>query len=208
MPRSSPPTTPDDTALDDLHAESADPWGVDSRWYEQRKRAILLSMLPRERFRHGLEVGSSTGALAEGLASRCLELLVVDASAHAVAAARSRLQHLQHVRVEELSVPTAWPEVPAGGFDLVVLSEVGYFLSPGGLDALLARLGADLAEDGVLVLCHWRHSIVGWPLDGADVHRVVISSGVRPVSAEYRDRDIELLVLTRPGELPDPARDG
>ena len=177
---------------------------MDSRWYEQRKRSLLLAMLPRTSFRHGLEIGSSTGALAEDLAARCQDLLVVDASAHAVGSARSRLDHLDHVRVERRSVPSEWPEVPPTGFDLIVLSEVGYFLSPGALDELVERIRVDLADDGVLVLCHWRHEIVGRPLDGADVHRIVTASGVRPVTAEYRDRDVELLVLTRPDELPDP----
>jgi len=45
----------------------------------------------------------------------------------------------------------------------------------------------------------------GWPLDGADVHRLVAAAGVRPVTAEYRDRDVEVLVLSRPEALPDPS---
>lgn len=196
---------PADTALDDLHADQADPWGADSRWYEARKRALLLAALPRRRFRHGLELGSSTGALAADLAARCEDLLVIDASARAVSAARSRLAHLDGVRVEEMAVPSAWPVAPAGGFDLVVLSEVGYFLSPRGLDEVIELIRADLADDGVLVLCHWRHEIVGWPLDGPDVHRVVTAAGVRPVVAEYQDRDVALLVLTEPDNLPDPT---
>ena len=79
---------PSDVALDDLHADGRDPWGTDSRWYEIRKRALLLAALPRAEFRHGLEVGSSTGALAADLATRCGDLLVIDAGDHAVASAR------------------------------------------------------------------------------------------------------------------------
>ena len=194
----------EDTALDDLHARVSDPWGTDSRWYELRKRSLLLAALPRPTFRHGLEIGSSTGALAADLASRCQQLLVVDSSAEAVTTARARLQGIDTVRVEQLTVPREWPAPPAGGFDLVVLSEVGYFLSPADLDRLVERLRTDLADDGVVVLCHWRHPIVGWPLDGAAVHTVLTSAGLRPVVADYRDRDLELLVLADPAELPDP----
>ena len=198
---------PEDTALDDLHARVADPWGTDSRWYEVRKRSLLLAALPRPTFRHGLEVGSSTGALAADLAARCHRLLVVDSSAEAVDRARERLREVDTARVDQLTVPREWPAPPARGFDLIVLSEVGYFLSPADLDRLVDRIRASLADDGVLVLCHWRHPIVGWPLDGAAVHAVLTSAGLRPVVADYRDRDLELLVLADPAELPDPQGD-
>lgn len=191
-----------DTALEDLHADDPDPWGVDSRWYEERKRDLVLAALPRPSFRHALEVGASTGALAADLAPRCARLLAIDASASALAAARERLHAYDHVTTEQRAVPHEWP---AGTYDLVVVSEVGYFLSPAALDELVERIRTDLTPDGVLVLCHWRHEIRGWPLDGPAVHARVVAAGVRPVVATYVDRDVELLVLARPDELPDPA---
>ncbi len=198
---------PADPALDELHARDRDPWDTDSRWYEIRKRSLLLAALPRAEFRHGLEVGSSTGALAADLAARCQDLLVVDAGDHAVAAARNRLESLDHVRVERRVVPCEWPGTPEQGFDLIVLSEVGYFLSPLDLDEVVEAVRASLAPDGVLVLCHWRHEITGWPLNGPVVHEKVVAADVRPVVARYRDRDFELLVLTTAEELPDPHGD-
>jgi len=198
---------PRDDALDRLHATESDPWQVDTSHYERRKRELLLAALPRASYRHGLEIGSSTGALAADLAARCDRLLVVDASAHAVAAATERCAHLPGVRVEQRRLPEEWPQDPAGAgaFDLVVLSEVGYFLSPAALDLLVERIGSSLSSDGVVVLCHWRHPVHGWPLDGADVHRTVVAAGVRPVIATYRDADVELLVLGAPDLLPAPG---
>jgi LmbE family N-acetylglucosaminyl deacetylase len=195
---------PSDPALDDLHARERDPWGTDSRWYETRKRSLLLAALPRAKFRNALEVGGSTGALAADLAPRCHDLVVVDASPRAVAAAHARLAHLEGVRVQRAVVPVEWPAPPEGGFDLVVVSEVGYFLSPRDLDGLVTRVRASLASDGVVVLCHWRHDVVGWPLDGPAVHEAFTDAQIRPVVAQYGDRDVELLVLAAPGVLPDP----
>lgn len=191
-----------DSALDDLHHENPDPWGVDTRWYEARKRDLLLAMLPRPRFQHALELGCSTGALAAALAARCERLDAVDSSAGAVAAARRRLAESRHVVVHHLEAPRQWP---AGRFDLVVLSEVGYFLSPTDLDQTMTRAAAALAPNGVVVLCHWRHEIVGWPLDGAAVHRRVTKGLGLPVAARYLDRDVEILVLCAPDDLPDPG---
>jgi hypothetical protein len=93
---------------------------------------------------------------------------------------------------------------PEGGFDLIVLSEVGYFLSPRDLDGLVTQVRTSLASDGVVVLCHWRHEVVGWPLDGPAVDETFTKAQIRPVVARYSDHDFELLVLAAPGVLPDP----
>jgi LmbE family N-acetylglucosaminyl deacetylase/SAM-dependent methyltransferase len=191
-----------DSALDDLHRAVADPWGVDERWYEQRKRDLTLAMLPRPRYDRGLEVGCSTGALAETLAGRCDELLAVDSSPSAVDAARRRLADLGHVRVELLQVPHEWP---ADELDLVVVSEMGYFLSPSELRGLVERVRASLAAHGAVVLCHWRHGIDGWVPDAGRVLDAFTEGGALSAQATYRDRDVEIVLLGTADVLPDPA---
>jgi LmbE family N-acetylglucosaminyl deacetylase/SAM-dependent methyltransferase len=191
-----------DPALEQLHRDEPDPWGVDVRWYEHRKRQLTLAALPRPRFRRGLEVGCSRGALAEELAARCEELVAVDSSPTAVEAARARLSGTPSATVANLTVPAAWPE---GRFDLVVVSEVGYFLSPGDLEQLIARIRGCLEPDGTVVLCHWRHPVEGWVLDGPDVHDRFRDSALPPEVARYEDRDVEISVLCAPALWPDPT---
>ena len=70
--------------FDGMYARSADPWGFTSRWYERRKYAISLAMLPRERYRRGFEPGCSIGVLTRQLAGRCDRLLACDVAAAAV----------------------------------------------------------------------------------------------------------------------------
>ncbi len=183
-----------DPVFDDLHRDVPDPWGVDERWYEQRKRDLTLAVLPRPTYEHALELGSSTGALAADLAPRCRELLAVDASAAAVERATVRMRTAPGVRVERRDLPRDWP---AGSFDLVVVSELGYFLSPVELDVLVEQVESALTPDGDLVLCHWRHPIQGWPLDGPAVHARVRSMLSRPEIATYQDRDFEICVFSR-----------
>ncbi len=180
-----------DHELDRLHQRSADPWGVDSRWYEERKRALLLALLPRARFGRALEIGCSTGALTEALASRTDQILGVDRSPAALAAARRRLDGRPGVELADLDIPTTWPE---GAFELVVISEVGYFLSPAAADELAARTAASLTPDGVVILCHWRHPVEGWVMDAAEVHRRFERDDLPPVQAHYADRDVEIRV--------------
>ena len=118
-----PPPTP----FEDLHTRLADPWQVDDSWYERRKRAVLLGALPDASYPTALEIGCSVGALTQDLAGRCGQVTAVDLSPAAVARARHRLVGFDWVTVERRTVPD---ELPEGPFDLVVLSEVGYFLSP------------------------------------------------------------------------------
>ncbi len=69
-----------DDTLERLHLDDPDPWGVDSRWYERRKRDLLLAMLPRAEVRAALEIGCSTGALTEALTARASAVTGVDSS--------------------------------------------------------------------------------------------------------------------------------
>ncbi|MFZ2014238.1 MAG: bifunctional PIG-L family deacetylase/class I SAM-dependent methyltransferase [Nocardioides sp.] len=181
-----------DDTLDLLHRRSADPWGTDSRWYEQRKRDLLLTVLPDQHVGRALEVGCSTGALTEALARRADRVVAVDRSAAAVAAAQRRLGDDHRVSVLELDIAAAWPD--DGPFDLVVVSEVGYFLSPAGLDGLVERVASSLTPVGVVALCHWRHQVSGWLLDADGVHRRFAEGPLPPLQSTYRDRDVEIRI--------------
>ncbi|MBF4161588.1 PIG-L family deacetylase [Nocardioides acrostichi] len=194
------PGDTDDTALDDLHHEGREPWGVDERWYEERKRALVLACLPWRDLGDVLEVGCSTGSLAESLAGRAERVLAIDSSPQAVASARRRLQAAPQVRVERRRVPHEWPE---GRFDLVVCSEVGYFLSPVELRGLVARVRDSLTAEAVVLLCHWRHPVYGWPLDADAVHTAFVDDltgdGTARVAVRHVERDVEVVVLATGG---------
>lgn len=188
-----------DPILDELHGAKPDPWGTAHRWYELRKRDLLLAMLPRERFNRGLELGCSRGELAADLAERCDFLVATDSSPAAINLARTVVP--TNVEVAVLDLPSQWP---SGIFDLVVLSEVGYFLSPVALEQLMVQVTGSLTEHGVVVLCHWRHPIDGWVLDGPEVHARALRAGLPALMARYCDDDVEILVLAPPGDRPDP----
>lgn len=119
-----------------LYDGSSDPWGFDHRWYEERKRALTLAALPELRYRTAFEPGCSTGMLTRSLADRCDSLLATDVSEVALAVAAERLADLPHVRLARSALPAGWPE---GEFDLVVVSEVLYYLGRQDLASVAAR---------------------------------------------------------------------
>ena len=185
--------------FDAIHAKAEDPWNYLSSWYEQRKRALTLAALPKERYSSALEVGCSIGALTADLAPRCTGILAVDASGTAVRSASDRLASSPGVRVRQLTLPDPWPE---GVFDLVVVSEVGYYLASDELAVLLERIEASVEPGGTLLLCHWRHPVDGWELDGDAVHAMARERLRWRTASVYQERDFILEVLLKPEASP------
>jgi len=182
-----------------------DPWGFDSRWYERRKRAVTLASLPRERYRAALELGCSTGALTAQLAERSDRLLALDIAPSALEAARARLGDRADVELRQATLPRDWP---AGTFDLVVVSEVGYYWDAADLRAAMERMVASLAADGHLVLCHWRHPVAEYPLSGDAVHAALRGHDALVGTVRHEEADFVLEVFARPPERSVAAETG
>ncbi|MCZ2404369.1 bifunctional PIG-L family deacetylase/class I SAM-dependent methyltransferase [Paenarthrobacter sp. Z7-10] len=185
--------------FDAIHQDFAEPWQAPEAWYEKRKRQLTLAMLPREKFAAGLEIGCSTGVLTQELAERCTSLLGVDLSAQAVRTAMQRTAELPGVSIAQLSVPQQWPP---GTFDLIVLSEVGYYFTRSSLQEAVDRSVGALRHDGVLLACHWRHPIEGWPLDGDAVHGYLRQHPALKGIGFYKERDFVLEAFALTNSLP------
>ena len=184
--------------FDALYAHGDDPWQLSERWYERRKRALTAAMLPRERYRNVFEPGCANGELSAMLAPRCDALLAVDLHPRAVRAARARLAAWPHARVERRALPDEWPH-DAAPFDLIVVSELAYYLNADDLQALAANIDASLASDGCLLACDWRHPFAGRQASAQAVHALLASRcGVLRI-AHHREADVLIDVWTRDG---------
>lgn len=178
--------------FDAAYGRRDDPWRLETRWYEERKRALTLAALPASRFTSVLEVGCSVGMLTAGLAGRSDRLLATDLVGSAVATTTARLAdtaETAHVTVEQHDIRTG---VPGGPYDLVVLSEVAYYLTRPELVALATRLRAALAPGGTVLACHWRHPVREYTQTGDDVHRTLHRTLALARVSTYRDADMAL----------------
>lgn len=135
--------------FDSLYAADPDPWQFATSEYEREKYASTLAALPPRRFAAGLEVGCSIGVLTQQLAERCDRLLALDVAEAALRQARARCPG---VTFERRSIPAEWPP---GRFDLIVFSEVLYYLDAAGIRATAARAMESLNPDGCVVLVHY-----------------------------------------------------
>jgi SAM-dependent methyltransferase len=168
---------------------SDDPWRFRSRWYEIRKRALTLACLPSERYGNAFEPGCANGELSRMLAPRCGRLLASDGSGRAVALARERLSDCPNVEVRQLWLPA---QFPIGKFDLIVFSEVGYFMASDALAEFARMARASLAPGGTVLACHWRRQADDCELDGDGVHTILESGLALPPVLAYLDEDIRL----------------
>jgi predicted TPR repeat methyltransferase len=135
-----------------LYAASPDPWNFAGSDYEHAKYRATLAALPQPRFGAAFEVGCSIGVLTARLAPRCDRLLAVDAAEAPLARARAATAGFPHVRIARMCIPDQWPEER---FDLIVFSEVLYFLSPTDVARTASATLAALAPDGCVVLVNW-----------------------------------------------------
>ena len=176
------------------YAASPDPYGLAERWYEERKYALTVALLPRERYGAAFEPGCSIGVLTGMLASRCESLLACDVVPDAVASAQARTAGLPGVQVERRVIPGEWPP---GSFDLIIFSELLYYFGDTDLNLVL-RLGIGaLRPDGHLVAVHWRHPAPNHPRTGDQVHEALAAEAGLARLAHYRDPDFTAEVYAR-----------
>lgn len=166
--------------FDSLYEQDSDPWGFSTRWYEQRRYALTLAALTKARYTNVFEPGCSIGVLSELLAPRCDRILAADISAKALAIASSRGLP-DNIQLELRSVPEDWPEET---FDLILLSEVCYYLDEESFRQVIDRSGNSLEEGGQLLVVNWRQPVEGSVMSGDQIHRVLqMDSGLIPLAA-------------------------
>jgi cyclopropane fatty-acyl-phospholipid synthase-like methyltransferase len=150
-----------------MYEEGDDPWGFTTSAYEARKRRITVASLPSERYASAFEPGCATGLLTEQLATCCDHVRACDVASRALELAAERVGARANVTLEAREVPSDWPD---DRFDLILVSELGYFLTPHELEQFVQRAAETLLPGGDLMAVHWLGPIDGYPLDGRAVH--------------------------------------
>ncbi|BCM90290.1 hypothetical protein IAD21_02141 [Abditibacteriota bacterium] len=171
--------------FDALYAEKSDPWNFETKPYEHEKYAATLGHLPRERYGSALELGCSIGVLSRMLAERCDKLLSLDVAESALETARARCHDLTNVRFERRTLPD---EFPAGQFDLILMSEVGYYFAWPDLRRLGEKCVAGLRAGGDLVAVHYLPAVPDYPLTGDEVHAALFEVGLEHLGGFRSER--------------------
>ncbi|WP_323989574.1 SAM-dependent methyltransferase [Nguyenibacter sp. L1] len=186
--------------FDQFYAADIDPWHVRTSAYERRKYRATLAALPQPRYARGIEAGCAIGELTHMLSYRCDSLTAMDVSTVALAEAVRRNADRPNIIFLRAEIPDAWPTgMPA---DLIVLSEILYFLSPAELVRLARRIATGWYPGGHCVLVNYLGS-TGEILQGNQAADLLVAAmaaqtGIRHDGPVMHDR-YRLDILTHEG---------
>ena len=165
-----------------------DPWGYGSD-YEQTKYEQTLELLPEGPIYRALELACAEGHFTAQLAPRVEALVASDIAAKALERAAERCAGLGHVTFQQLDMRR--DPLPTG-FDLVVCSEVLYYIGDGAdLRRFARRLAKTLVPGGHLLVAHANAVVDDSDATGFDWQ---VGFGTKHIGATLADvRGLELL---------------
>lgn len=180
--------------FDELYRAKADPWDFQTSDYETGKYAASLAALPDLHYDNVLEIGCSIGVFTASLANRCSSLLAIDTAVAALSQAQQRCKDLPQVKFELMSVPQQFPR---GLFNLIVMAEVGYYLSAEDLQKTADLIVEHSASHAQLLLVHWLPKVPDYPLTGDTVHEYFIGRPEWRTRANVKEEKYRIDVLER-----------
>jgi SAM-dependent methyltransferase len=130
-----------------------DAWDYSHSPFERAKRGLLLRACGPLKHGRVLELGCAIGETTRELARLSLRLVAVDASPTALKEAARRIPRRQHIRFQRAILPG---QMPRGPFDVIVISELVYYLRAHHLNSLADRSFAALAPGGIAVVLNHR----------------------------------------------------
>jgi hypothetical protein len=166
--------------FEERYSATADPWNFATSPYELERYRLVVEQLSPVVYRRCFEPACSIGVLTEMLAPHAREIVACDASETAVRVARGRLRAHGNVKLQVATLPEWWPP---GTFDLIVLSELGYYWDEEGWSAMIDRFVGSIDEDGAdVVAAHWLGQSDDHLLSGPVVHEIITARLGEPVA--------------------------
>ena len=159
--------------FEEKYKGSEDPWRFASSSYELGRYDAIINALSFRRYRRAFEPACSIGVLTERFTIICDLVDATDLSSTAVEQAIHRCRLLPNVIIKQGALPA---DVPAGTFDLIVFSEIGYYFKKPQLRSLIDQLMGSLESEGIFLAAHWLGGSSDHILDGNEVHDIVSST--------------------------------
>ncbi|MGB3627141.1 MAG: class I SAM-dependent methyltransferase [Henriciella sp.] len=150
--------------------------------------------------KHGrvLEVAAGNGSNTPMLAARALRLTVTEGTPSGAELTRQAIEGIERTSVHQLDLADRFP---GDRYDLIVISEVLYYLPDRSFRALASEVSRTLRPAGTLVLAHHTVFFDDALRDGRGVHRQFLGEVAADLACAFRRRTrryvIERLRRTR-----------
>ncbi len=152
--------------------KNPDPWDFSTDTYELGRYDSIIRAISHRHYRRAFEPGCSIGVLTERLASHCDAVYAIDFSRTASSQAQARCVHLPHVEIHCAALPEG---VPTENFDLLILSEIGYYFSLQAWESISCALVGSLARGTTVLAAHWLGNSKDHCISGDEVHTILLA---------------------------------
>ncbi|NYF88754.1 SAM-dependent methyltransferase [Tunturiibacter empetritectus] len=176
------------------YRENADPWDFSRSAYELRRYDSIINAISHRTYRRAFEPGCSIGVLTERLAAYCDAVDAIDFSPSASMQAQRRCAHLPNVEVRCAALPDG---VPVKDFDLLVLSEIGYYFSPQTWQQITSTFVDSIPQGATVLAAHWLGHSQDHYISGDEVHEILLAHPGLLVEHSERNQNMRLDRLVR-----------
>lgn len=182
-----PGEAPAASHFDAIYKRSPDPWDVRTSPYELGKRDAARALLGDARFEHALEAGCGEGCLAGDLLlhGQARRATGIDQAEEIVE--RARKSAPEGLRLVRGRLPD---DLPEGPYDLVIFSELLYYLPERDLERLAALTRMQMVPGAAMLIVSYLGD-TETPLDaraGADFFIALFGPELQPVSRRSAER--------------------
>lgn len=178
-----------------MYEADPDPWRFATSDYERRKYEATVAALPVRDPARVFEAGCSIGVLTRMLAPLAGHVLAADVDARTLERAGETCAGLSNIEFRRMVLPGEWP---AGRFDLMLFSEVLYFMSRDDVARTAELAVSGLSEAGGIVLVNWTGP-TNYPCCGDEAADLFIATAAPALRVHRAQREpkYRLDVLTR-----------
>ena len=177
------------TFFEAKYRAKADPWDFAHSPYELARYDAVMAAVSGRRYRRTFEPGCAVGVLTERLAAISDSVQACDFSETAVGRARARCADLPNVTITcgALAMDTSFR-----GFDLIVVSEIGYYFKLPTWIEMASRFAASMDPGATLLASHWLGQSKDHRISGDAVHEALRASPLLRVTHEERHEAFRL----------------
>ena len=151
-----------------LFQTDPDPWDYESSPFEAHKRKVLLNHIGLRSRGRVLELACANGVTTQALMMCALRTTALDASATAIAHAQTRLKDGDRLRLLRTNLPGGMPREL---LDLIVVSEIVYYLRRDAYTRLAKEILTRIAPGGRVVVLHHHVSFPDATVRPEQAHR-------------------------------------